>query len=207
MTNLKIALVSALLMLPSLAVQSDTSFNVAIASDYFWRGVSQNGGNPALQVGANYDHNSGFYAGAWASEVDYGDTANIEYDLWAGYNLAITDDMAVGVGVIQYNFDGTDYDMTEEMYVAGYWRNTNVKYYVNTENRDLGYLEVSQGLPFINVVDVKLGYGEFKDGDNHISLTVEKSLTEKLTVGLMVLDGIRHGEVNDSAAVTLAYNF
>lgn len=210
MNNLKTVLFSALLMLPSFAVQSDTSFNMSIASDYFWRGVSQNGGNPALQAGANYDHDSGFYAGVWASEVDYGIGYEHEMDLWAGYNLAMTDDLTVGVGVIRYEFGGQQpqsLPSVEEMYVAGYWKNTNFKYYVDTSNRDLGYLEVSQGLPFIKVLDVKLGYGEFKDGDKHVSLTVEKPLTENLTVGLMVLDGIRHGEVNDSAAVTLAYNF
>jgi hypothetical protein len=107
-------------------------------------------------------------------------------DLWAGYNLAMTDDLTVGVGAIRYEFGGQQpqsLPSVEEMYVAGYWKNTNFKYYVDTSNRDLGYLEVSQGLPFIKVLDVKLGYGEFKDGDKHVSLTVEKPLTENLTVG------------------------
>lgn len=207
--HVRIALLSVLLLLPSFAVQSDTSGSISLASDYFWRGVSQNAGNPALQAGLDWNHDSGLYASAWASQVDFGDDANIEYDLIAGYDLSITDDMTIGAGVIQYNYDA-GYDDVEELFVDAVWRNTNMTYYVNTDNRALTYFEVSQGLPFISIVDTKIGYGSVKDAIKHsqfVSLSVSKALSDNVTVGLMVLDGVRHGEMLDSAALTFAYNF
>lgn len=43
------------------------SGNVALVSDYRFRGVSQSDKEVALQGGATVTHESGVYAGAWAS--------------------------------------------------------------------------------------------------------------------------------------------
>jgi uncharacterized protein (TIGR02001 family) len=85
--NMKALLLAsaALLAVPAAASaqEVETSFNVGVTSDYVWRGVSQSDGNPALQAG--FDLSSGiFYAGTWASNVDFGGDAEIEWDLYAG---------------------------------------------------------------------------------------------------------------------------
>ena len=41
------------------------SANVALATDYVWRGISQNNEDPALQGGFDYEHASGFYLGMY----------------------------------------------------------------------------------------------------------------------------------------------
>lgn len=58
---------------------------VALMSDYVWRGVSQTQEDPALQAEINLEHRSGFYAGLWASSIDF--TAAGEEDDGIGYEL------------------------------------------------------------------------------------------------------------------------
>ncbi|OYW39105.1 MAG: hypothetical protein B7Z35_05230 [Hydrogenophilales bacterium 12-61-10] len=41
------------------------SANVGMYSNYVFRGISQTGGDPALQGGLDYTHSSGFYLGTW----------------------------------------------------------------------------------------------------------------------------------------------
>jgi len=50
----------------------EISANVALTTDYVWRGISQNQEDPALQGGFDYAHDSGFYLGAWAANVNFG---------------------------------------------------------------------------------------------------------------------------------------
>ena len=53
------------------------SANVAVTSDYVFRGVSQTQENPALSAGVDLTK-SGFSAGAWASNVDFGDDTDAD---------------------------------------------------------------------------------------------------------------------------------
>jgi uncharacterized protein (TIGR02001 family) len=47
------------------------SANIGAVSNYIWRGVTQTGDQAAVQGGFDYAHESGFYAGTWASNVDF----------------------------------------------------------------------------------------------------------------------------------------
>ena len=93
------------------------AFNVAVGSDYVFRGVSQTEEEPAISGGIDVTSGS-FYAGTWASNVSFpGDhDTNAEIDLYggirpefAGFNLDL--------GVIGYLYasqpDGADYDYVE----------------------------------------------------------------------------------------------
>jgi uncharacterized protein (TIGR02001 family) len=74
------------LMFPTLAgAQSiTTSANVALSSDYIYRGISQTGGGPAISGG--FDAQAGnFSAGVWGSSVDFNDATTMELDLYANY--------------------------------------------------------------------------------------------------------------------------
>lgn len=65
------------------AQEVDFSVNVGVASDYVFRGASQTDEGPQIFGGA--DLSSGiFYAGVWASNVDFGDETDAEIDLYAG---------------------------------------------------------------------------------------------------------------------------
>lgn len=82
------------------------SANVAFATDYRLRGVSQTENDFALQAGFTATHDSGFYFGTWASNLSGWGTfggANIELDLFGGYSTEIGGTTLDG-GVIWYVF-------------------------------------------------------------------------------------------------------
>lgn len=64
------------------------SGNVATYTDYSFRGVSQTGRDMALQGGIDYNHDSGIFAGLWASSTNFGNTY-MEQDFYGGYAGAI----------------------------------------------------------------------------------------------------------------------
>lgn len=63
-----------------------------LTSDYRFRGVSQSDEGMAVQGGITLSHSSGFYAGAWGSNLSGWGTfggANMELDLIAGFKLPV----------------------------------------------------------------------------------------------------------------------
>ncbi|MET0155885.1 MAG: TorF family putative porin [Rickettsiales bacterium] len=68
----------------------EISTNIALATDYAFRGLSQTDRNPALQGGVNYNapirDDLNFYAGLWGSNVNFndGDETDLETDYFAG---------------------------------------------------------------------------------------------------------------------------
>lgn len=79
--------------------------NIALVSDYRFRGVSQSYRQPAVQGGFDYAHASGLYLGNWNSSVSsnsYNNGAGLEMDLYGGYRFALTQEIAGDVGVLHY---------------------------------------------------------------------------------------------------------
>jgi len=81
------------------------SANIALVTDYYFRGISQTGNDGAIQGGFDWSHSSGFYVGVWGSNVDFGDT-NLEFDTYAGY-ASEYNDFGYDLGVIKYNYNDT----------------------------------------------------------------------------------------------------
>ena len=54
--------------------------NVALSSDYIWRGMTQTAEEPAISGGFDIAGESGLYFGTWASNVEFGDGAALELD-------------------------------------------------------------------------------------------------------------------------------
>jgi len=114
----------AVLSMASMAVQATDSLKseVALVSDYVFRGISQSNNKAALQGGAEYQHSLGFYAGAWGSTVDTepfnvpDDGSFIEVDLYGGFSSEIKAiDLGWDVGVISYQYNDND-DTYNEVY-------------------------------------------------------------------------------------------
>ncbi len=82
------------------AQDADVAFNVAVASDYVFRGFSQTNEDPALSAGVDLTSGS-FYAGAWASNVDFGDDTKAEVDLYGGFRTEAAG-FAIDLGVVGY---------------------------------------------------------------------------------------------------------
>lgn len=93
----------------------DVAFNAAATSDYVFRGASQSNEDFALQGGIDATYGS-FYAGGWASDVDFGDDTSAEIDAYGGYRTEV-EGFALDVGVVGYFYvnapSGVDYDYVE----------------------------------------------------------------------------------------------
>ncbi|MDM8559691.1 TorF family putative porin [Candidatus Parabeggiatoa sp. HSG14] len=99
--------------------------NVAITTDYVWRGMTQTDEKVAVQGGFDMNHESGLLVGIWGSNVKFledntvapEDRADLEIDLYVGYNGDLGNGIGYGfkAGRFLYPGAGTDlnYDMTE----------------------------------------------------------------------------------------------
>ena len=94
--------VSTMASTSAMAVEG-LSANAAVTSNYYWRGLTQSADNSAVSGGIDYEDESGFYAGAWTSNIDFGDGAAAELDLYAGYAGEI-DGIAYDVGYVYFNY-------------------------------------------------------------------------------------------------------
>jgi len=103
-----IALATTCLLTLSSAATADVSSTVNLASDYTFNGVSQTSNDPALQVSLDYAAENGFYAGTWASNVDFGgtDDTNIEWDAYIGQYYQLNDNVGLDVGIAYYTYHG-----------------------------------------------------------------------------------------------------
>ena len=82
------------------------SANVALSTDYMYRGGSQTNEQPAISGGFDYAHSSGVYVGLWASNVDFGDSANIEIDYYGGIAGEFSNGIGWDVGGLYYQYPG-----------------------------------------------------------------------------------------------------
>lgn len=83
------------------------SANITGVNNYLFNGVSQTDKNPALQLGINWQDNSGFYAGSWASHVDFGEGTKAEWDGYIGYFTEYRPGLTLDTGFAQYTYHGT----------------------------------------------------------------------------------------------------
>ncbi|HEY8521881.1 MAG TPA: TorF family putative porin [Gammaproteobacteria bacterium] len=96
---------------------------VTLANDYFNRGLSQADGDGSVQLGIDYRHDSGFFAGGWAGNIEYAadegrdGVRGHEVDYYVGYDRRVHD-VRFTFTLSRYTYPGThlDYDYGE---VAG----------------------------------------------------------------------------------------
>ena len=124
-------LLLALAALPGLALAQDADGDsawsvegeIAAASDYVWRGVTQTDGKPALMGEITVSHESGFYAGAWVGSADTGDPesgVDHEIDAYLGWSGELSDSVALDLSVMRAEYPGTnpDYGMDYTEFAA-----------------------------------------------------------------------------------------
>ena len=141
---------------------STLRFNVGAVSDYRFRSIAQSSFKPAVQLGADYAHNSGAYVGISGSSVswikDYvGATdGSTEVDLYAGYKRAIAPSLSFDIGVIRYQYPGNTADKvtvdasTTELYgaltygiVTAKYSQATTNFVADADSKGANYLELS----------------------------------------------------------------
>jgi uncharacterized protein (TIGR02001 family) len=82
-----------------------------ITSNYVSRGLTQTWGKPAAQGEIEIEHDSGFYAGTFVSNVSRNQFpgGNVEVDVWAGYEHELGDDFTVSFEGYGYLYPGANY--------------------------------------------------------------------------------------------------
>lgn len=116
---------AAALLAPT--VSAEVSGYVGASSDYRFRGVSQSAGKPALQAGIDYSADNGFFAGAWASTIDFdkglgaddATGADVELDVFAGYAGSLGDNIEYDFTIYQYLYPGDDISQDYRDYTLG----------------------------------------------------------------------------------------
>jgi uncharacterized protein (TIGR02001 family) len=101
--------------------------NVALTTNYMFRGISQTDNGPAIQGGFDYQYTPvGFYAGAWASNVELAvpskappttgsaiatnNRSSMELDYYGGFAGALSNGIGWDVGGIYYTYPGQHED-------------------------------------------------------------------------------------------------
>jgi uncharacterized protein (TIGR02001 family) len=119
MIKSRIAMAGGLLAVAGSAY-ADFTVSPTLTSDYDFRGVTQTLEDPAIQLGLNYAHESGFYAGLWGSNVDFGPgKPDVEVDLFAGFSGGdAAETFGYDVGVIYYAYPKASSLDTVELYAG-----------------------------------------------------------------------------------------
>jgi len=92
----------------AMAAHADVSVSPTLVSDYDFRGYSQSGKDPALQI--SLDYSSGpIHVGAWTSNVNFGKRdAKTELDFAADYSFGSDETVKFNTGVVYYTYPGHD---------------------------------------------------------------------------------------------------
>ena len=225
--NKRLIKTSALLLssLVAVSAQAAVEANIGATSNYLWRGVSQTDDAVAIQGGIDYSHESGFYAGTWASNVDFGDDTSYEVDFYAGFGGNFTDDFGYDINYLYYAYPDADASVDfSEVTAALSWKWLSVSYShvvhagddVASEpldNSDMGYAQANLSYPLSDTLAIAAHYG-YSTGDvitawydtdsySDYSLALSKD-TELGTVSFTVSDTDLK---NDDAKIILGYNY
>jgi uncharacterized protein (TIGR02001 family) len=141
------SLILAVLAAPGVALAADAAptpavtANVGLVTNYLYRGISQTGAKPAIQGGFDYAHASGFYAGAWGSNISWisdpappaASSASLELDTYFGFKNSFATDFSYDVGFLRYNYpgvyaSGATKANTNEIYGLIGWKWLTAKY-------------------------------------------------------------------------------
>ncbi|AZU04718.1 hypothetical protein X907_2203 [Glycocaulis alkaliphilus] len=98
---------SPLALAPSAQAQEAITIeaNVALVSDYRFRGISLSDRDPAIQGGFDISFANGFYVGTWASSIEPVGNSELELDLYAGFAFEAAG-AEFDVGALVYTYPG-----------------------------------------------------------------------------------------------------
>ncbi len=159
----------------------EVSANLAITSNYVWRGMTQTANSPAVQGGVDLGYN-GFYLGTWGSNVEFGDTNNnLEADFYAGYKTELAG-IEFDLGYIYYAYPNeSDAFNFDELYLGlGYdfgMFGINGKYsYALDSNIDTtDYWEVGADLELPMEFTLAASYGDYDEVGTNYLVSLSKS--------------------------------
>lgn len=186
-TLLSIALTSAVAATSVVSTQASAveglSANAAVTNNYLWRGVTQTNDAAAVSGGIDYSHDSGLYAGTWASNASWAEGMTYELDFYAGYANSFENGLGYDVGFIYYAYDKAASSDFSEVYVSLSYDIASLTYSTLADSdaggkfgddsyisADLDF-EVAEGLGLA----AHVGYYDFKDTGDYTDYGVSLS--------------------------------
>ncbi len=206
MRNLKLTAALGMLVAAG-AANAELSSTWTATSDYDFRGNSQTAKDPALQASLDFAMDNGWYVGAWASNVDFGDEIDYEVDLYTGFSGG--EEMPWDVGVVYYAYpDDSDVNYFEAYGSLGYqWIEGKLWYSDDFFGSDQSaiYIEGNATIPlpqdFSLLLHAGLGTGDYWDdvnGDDQIDYSIGVGYTvSNFDLALKYVDTDSDVEVTD----------
>ena len=168
MKTIKMAFASMFLILSSYASAVEISGNVALSSDYIWRGMTQTQGDLSVNGGFDVSTDMGFYIGTWASNAGgTGTDYSMELDVYLGFSGEMAENMTYDVGYISVIYPGNDALDFEEAYVGFNIYGLSILY-SDGQNDGPSYSEIGYSVD-AGPGSFNISYGEYEDtGDNSL---------------------------------------
>ena len=122
---------------PALAEESESDWsfsgNIGITNDYVYRGFTQTNEDFAVQGGFDLEHSSGFYAGVWASNLEFldddgGNSSSVEIDLYGGFGGELGSIFSYDIGVIYYAYPGDPAGSDAEFWEFGFGLSADIAF-------------------------------------------------------------------------------
>ncbi|MBT8438986.1 MAG: TorF family putative porin [Gammaproteobacteria bacterium] len=122
-------LIAGVLLACATHAHAEFSASVMLATDYIFRGISNTDGDPAIQGSFDYEHDNGFYAGIWASNVKFRENADedavdtvaeatIEIDYYAGLASEFGNGISWDIGAQYITYPGSEKDLNYDYWEA-----------------------------------------------------------------------------------------
>ncbi|MBL8378474.1 MAG: hypothetical protein JNM79_11440 [Burkholderiales bacterium] len=211
--------------------------NVAVVSDYRFRGISQTYNLPALQGGFDYSHSSGLYFGNWNSSVSgnvFPNGSGVEMDFYGGWKTEFSNGIGLDIGAIYYFYPGARYNIfptvggntsivktgseynNTEIYIGASYKWFSLKYYHATSDY-FGINSTALNGTFAGINSNGTGTGNTTGpasggsrGTGYLDLNANFEIFPKATLGLHVgqLRVKNYSGLNyTDYKVSLAYDF
>jgi uncharacterized protein (TIGR02001 family) len=201
------------------------SGGIAVVSDYRFRGVSLSDKDFAVQPTITISHESGFYVGAWGSNLAENAGDDIEIDLYAGFSGG--EELTYDIGATYYLYPGVSsfnyVELTGKLGTTIGPATVGVQLsYVpsqdNTGNSDNWYYGTNATFAIPNTPinltgSIGIEDGAFTAGDEKVDWSLGANTTIKgFTLGVAYVDSNRRSifALNDAKAgvvFTLSYGF
>lgn len=100
---------------------NEVEANVALSTDYVFRGISQTNEDPAISGGLDFATDGGFYIGGWASNVNFGEGSDTstEIDLYLGYAFDVSETVSLDFSYIYFLYPGETDTLNYSEFVFG----------------------------------------------------------------------------------------
>lgn len=157
--------------------------NVAVVSDYMFRGITQTWGHPAIQGGGDLTMNNGFAAGLWASSISkrsYPGGA-MELDLYANYGANFDDDWSWRVGLYGYDYPGGNLDEAKPRLASRSFNTLEANAALTWKWLTLKY---SRALTDYFAIDIEQGYDGSSKGTGYLQLDAGIPLSSEWSLAL-----------------------